>query len=237
MLNFGTWRSNDNAPIKKKRTTVTRPVKRLLDNNISVHDFVTRAVKRTTTTSGNAPTVEESFSSLKNEISLVEKSFEDCRKKKQEEEERLQSIKTEIEEYDKVLETREAYLSLTEDLLGGCKQELVIKQIEIQKIDKARDEKERELKDLCGKIDAKKKQLEGHVKELNLKEEQLKDRAKELDLKEGKLKRQTNELELEKTQFEGRLEDLQSKEKLFEDQVKKFDSTEEEFKGHVRELE
>jgi len=36
----------------------------------------------------------------------------------------------------------------------------VIKQIEIQNIDKARGEKERELKDLYGKIDVKKKQLE-----------------------------------------------------------------------------
>jgi len=94
MLNYRTWRSSGNAPIKKKRTTITRPVKKPFDNDSSLLDSATRSVKRTTTTTGNAPTAEESFSLWKNELSLVEKSFEDFIKKKQDEEERLQSIKT-----------------------------------------------------------------------------------------------------------------------------------------------
>ena len=46
---------------------------------------------------------EESFSLPNNELFLKEKSFEECRKKRQEKYERLQYIKREIEELSKEL--------------------------------------------------------------------------------------------------------------------------------------
>jgi len=55
---------------------------------------------------------KESFSLPKNELFLEEKTFEECIKKRQEKDERLQSLKIEIEERSKELGNlkREIYL-------------------------------------------------------------------------------------------------------------------------------
>jgi len=54
--------------------------------------YITNKLKKKALKINTTSNVEESFSLLKIELSTVEKLFEECRKKKQEEE-RLQSIK------------------------------------------------------------------------------------------------------------------------------------------------
>jgi hypothetical protein len=49
---------------------------------------------------------DESFSSLMNELTLVQKLFKKCKRKSRVEKERLESIKRDIEECCKVLEDK-----------------------------------------------------------------------------------------------------------------------------------
>ncbi|RHN75861.1 hypothetical protein MtrunA17_Chr2g0325801 [Medicago truncatula] len=59
----------------------------------------------------HAMSSEKSFSLLKKELALVETSFEECKRKRQVEEGRLQSIKRDVEECSKELENKKKEIS------------------------------------------------------------------------------------------------------------------------------
>jgi chromosome segregation ATPase len=89
---------------------------------------------------------------LKNELPLVEKSFEECRKKRQEEKERLHSIKRETEECSKELGNLKKDISYVE-WVNEAQWKLQEEIVECEKVLEMKEEKLSWEEDLIGELE------------------------------------------------------------------------------------
>ncbi|MCI25779.1 frigida-like protein, partial [Trifolium medium] len=101
---FATCSCKHDAPVKIWDTTIM-PVKRVFDNNNSLHISVKK--------SKVAPddNEEDDISLSPGELALVEKSYKKCERKRRFEEKRLKSISREIEECCKELANKKTQIS------------------------------------------------------------------------------------------------------------------------------
>ncbi|XP_050883769.1 uncharacterized protein LOC127086982 isoform X2 [Lathyrus oleraceus] len=224
------------------------------EDDIHLSDKIVRPVKSS----------DKSFSSLKKDLALLEKLFEEGKRKTRVEEKRLQSIKREIEECCKELENnnkkvscvkeahskmqgkieecikdfvvKEGKLYLMEDLIGERTQELKTKEIVLNQV-KGNISKEIELRQVIDKIDKECGRKEGELKALSQKiaECTLELKAKEKDLHE------MNKLIGGQTEkFESEKKKLLQVMSIMKDdhaQMKVFESMKMRFEGQIKEFE
>ncbi|XP_024633280.1 spindle pole body component 110 isoform X2 [Medicago truncatula] len=249
------------VPVKKRGCTTTIAVKRGFDSNGSSQTSVKKLKvlpydnpskdKDSTPLSRRVEipkkSTDKSFSSLKKELVLVEKSFEECKKKKQREEERLISIKREIEEcsielgkmkkevsstneshkklqgeFDecvKDFDAKKAQLCLMNDLIGERKQELRTKETELRQV-KDNIDKERKLDTLSRKIAECTVELKTKEKERDAMKKQIDEQAERLKSERKKL---LKVIQLSKNDPQTQMVEFESLKKQFEERVKRLE--------------
>ncbi|KAL4336750.1 hypothetical protein AHAS_Ahas12G0041400 [Arachis hypogaea] len=159
-------------------------------------------------------------------------------------------MQKEIEEYDDQIFEKEAHISLIEDVIKECKNELMTEQTEFhQALDNMienRERKEEELTALLNKISEYNKELVTKEEELGAMRKLIVEQAKVLHLEREKLHEimpsKTNqdalvkEIESMKKKHEGHIKELESKGKLFVAQLEEFESKEKYIDGREKEL-
>ncbi|XP_057452292.1 uncharacterized protein LOC130744118 [Lotus japonicus] len=262
---MGTSSSNFDDP-------TTLPVKRPLDNSESSHNLVKKSklssyddddddgddddiafssiVKKTAVSADHSLSMLKKF--IDKELALVERSFEECQRKRQVEEQRLHSLQMKIEECVCDFVTRETLHNLMEDLVRERELQLKTKEVEIHqvmhKMNKEREGKEEELEVLCQKIaqctaelktkeeelDATKKLIDGHEKELQSERKKL---LQEISTKTGQHAQMKKDLETMKKQLDGQMKELESMEMQLEGREKEVNLKEKEFVEQMKDVE
>jgi len=202
-------------------------------------------------------TADKLFSSLDKEIDLIKKSFEECKMKKQVEEEILQSIKRDIEECDKELRNKNTQVSCVrkinkihhrmqgkykdcvmeivamEGLIGERKKELAVKEIELNQV-KGNISKEIEL---CQVIDKDRERKEEQLKALSEKIDEcameLKAKEKDLDAMKKSVGIQAAKLQSQRKKL---LDVIEVKSKVCA-LIKEFESKQKQYQGREEKLE
>lgn len=242
---------NRKLPIKKR--------KRRSNNRNSLHNSVKKSKVSPCDDhdEDKDDTADKLFSSLDKEIDLIKKSFEECKTKKQVEEEILQSIKRDIEECDKELRNKKTQVSCVrkineihhrmqgkykecvmeiaamEGLIGERKKELAVKEIELNQV-KGNISKEIER---CQVIDKDRERKEEQLKALSQKIDEctmeLKAKEKDLDAMEKSVGMQAAKLQSERKKL---LEVMEVKSKVYA-LIKEFESKQKQYQGREEKLE
>ncbi|PNX56742.1 frigida-LIKE protein, partial [Trifolium pratense] len=218
---FATCNCKHDTPVKMRDTTIM-PVKRVFDNNNSLHISVKK--------SKVAPDDD-----AKDDISLspgeLAKSYKKCERKRRFEEKRLKSINREIEECLKELANKKTQIS--------C----------VRRIREIAERKEEELKALSQKIAECTMELETTKKELQSERKKLLQvistrqkrndcaQMKNFESMEKKFEGQVKELESKLKQCEGQVEELEQNEKHFKEWVKALESRDKQLEGRMMEFE
>ncbi|RHN75862.1 hypothetical protein MtrunA17_Chr2g0325811 [Medicago truncatula] len=273
MLSSGTWSTDRDVTLKKRHNTalMSLPVKRpLFDNRSSLNTSVKKSKvspyvnqhkdkddtplsRRLAMPVGKSD--YKSLSSLKKELALVEKSFHECKKKRHEEEERLQSIKRDIEERSKELGNIKKEMSFVEitneshkkmqEKIEECVKDFAAKQAQLCLMDDLIGERKQELKtketELRPVMDNGDKVCEGKEQELKALSQkiaqcsvELKAKEKECDTMKKLIDEQAERLELERIKL---LRIMQLSKNDPRAQVKDFESMKKQFDAQVKELE
>jgi len=243
---------NHELPIKKR--------KRSSNNRNSLHNSVKKS-KVSSYDDHNEDkddTADKLFSSLDKEIDLIKKSFEECKMKKQVEEEILQSIKRDIEECDKELRNKKTQVSCVrkineihhrmqgkhkecvmeivaiEGLIGERKKELVVKEMELEQV-KGNISKEIELRQVIDKDRERKEaeQLNALSQKIGECTVELKAKEKDLDAMKKLVGIQAAKLQSERKKL---LEVIEVKNKVCS-LIKEFDSKQKQYQGREEKLE
>ncbi|GAU15572.1 hypothetical protein TSUD_108300 [Trifolium subterraneum] len=267
LSSLGTCSTKRNSSVKKSDTTTTVPVKRLFDNSKSLCVSMKKSKVSPTPCDDNdddddddvpissiikmpAMSTDKSFSLLKKELALVENSFEECKRMRQEEEKRLQSIKKDIEKFSKELGNKKIQVSCVRRIneihkkmkgkIQECVKDFVAKEGKLYLMEELIGERKKELRQVMDNI-SKRKHFETQVKEFESKEKRFKMKVKEMvkDLvsMQAHFDKQVKEFESNKKQHEGQVKDHESKVREFETQVKELESKERQLRGQVEEIE
>ncbi|XP_058773945.1 FRIGIDA-like protein 5 [Vicia villosa] len=242
--------------IKVKKSKVSTYVDRDKDeDDIHLSDKIIRPCKP----------ADNSFSSLKRDLALLEKLFEEGRRKTGVEEKRLQCIKREIEECCKVLESKKKKVSFVRRMkeahnkmqgkVEECMQDFVVKEGQLHLMEDLSGERMQELKtkkielnQVKGKIDKDCGRKEDELKALSQKIAEctleLKAKEKELDAMNKLIGGQAEELESERKKLEGKerefecqMKELVSKQRHLESRLEELESNEKHFEIRFKELE
>ncbi|XP_058753591.1 intracellular protein transport protein USO1-like [Vicia villosa] len=208
--------------------------------------------------------VDRSFSSLKNEIEFVEKAFEECKRKRREEEKRLESVKREIEECSRELVNKKTQFSCVRrinevhsKLLGKieeCVNDFLLKEIQIHLMECVIEEHKHELKTKETELHQAKEIISKEVELCQVIDEDRGREKEELEALSQKIaecivERETKEKELDamKTSIDEQGEVLESERKKLlkvisvrnncQVQMKEFESMKKRFEDEVKELE
>jgi hypothetical protein len=231
------------VPIKKRHNTATMSLisKRPFEDNNSL---LNNSVKKSKVTSNDTPllrkttmvvdTFDELFSSKKKDNELAKKLFEECKRKKLEEEEKT-LVSIESDHYSKGLETMIKKMSCVEGIkdslkemegkIGECVMEFVVKEARQLFMDLIRERKEFtvEIETKEREIDAMKRQIHGEVesfesekKDFELAKKRYEEQVNALRLREEMCKKREMDLELKDKLDESRKKDLYLKEKQVE---------------------
>ncbi|XP_024641373.1 myosin-10 isoform X2 [Medicago truncatula] len=271
---LGTCSSKPDVSVKKRDSSnTTLTVKRLFDNSNSLNISVKKQKMSPYYDHGedeyegedvHDESADKSFSSLKNEVNLVEKLFKNCKRKRTEEEKKLQSIKRDIEECCKELRNKkqrvicvrrvnEIYNKMLgkaeskEEELKALTQKVESKKEELKALNQKVAEGNLELKSKEKELDAMKISISGQAEILESERKQLlkvisvmqNDRAqmRDVDSKKKRLENHVKELESKENECKGRVGELESKEKYLEGQLKALESRAKQMKGHVKRFE
>ncbi|XP_045802937.1 FRIGIDA-like protein 5 [Trifolium pratense] len=254
--------------------TTTLPVKRLFDNNNSLRGSMKKSKVSPTLNDDDddydddddvpifarikMPVMwtDKSFSILKEELALVENSFEECRRMSEIEEKRLKSIKRDIEECSKELENKKKEISCVERInearkkmqgkVEECFKDFVAKEGQVRLMEDLIGErkqelntKEMELRQVLDNISKHKhfeRQVTQLVNGLVSKQNHFESQLKELKAKEEQYQGKFKEHQSKESKFEGRVKELESEKKHFESRLKELESKEKQFKEQMKEL-
>jgi len=200
---------------------------------------------------------DKSFSLLKKELALVENSFEECKRKRQVEEERLQSIKRDVEECSKELENKKKEISyvgrinevhkIMEGEIEECDKDFVAREGQLYSMEDLIGERKQELNtkemDRCEVMDniSKQKKFESLMKELVndlvSRHKHFESRTKELESREKQLDGRMKELKLKEDEFEGRVKELESEKKHSESRKKELETQEKQYEEQMKEFQ
>ncbi|PNX89498.1 frigida-LIKE protein, partial [Trifolium pratense] len=263
-----TCSTKQDSSVKKSDTTKV-PVKRLFHNSKSLCGSMKKPMVSPTTYDDNdddgddddddvpissiikmpAMSTDKSFSSLKKDIVLVENSFEECKRMRQEEETRLQSIKKDIEKFSKELENKKIQVGCVRRIneihkklkgkIEECVKDFVAKEGKLYLMEELIGERKQELRQVMDNI-SKRKHFETKVKEFESKEKRFEMKVKEMVMDlvsmQAHFDSQVKELESNKKEHERRVKDHESKVREFETQVKELESKKKHFERHVEKL-
>ncbi|CAK8536322.1 unnamed protein product [Lathyrus sativus] len=241
---------SDSLPIKVKKSKVSTYVDHGKDE-----DDIHLPVKST----------NKSFSLLKKDLALLEKLFEEGKRKTRVEGKRLQSIKREIEECCKELETKKKKVRLFRRIkeahnkmqgkIEECIKDFVVKEGQLYLMEDLIGERTQELKtkevELCQVIDKIDKECGRKEEELKALSEkiakctlELKAKEKELDAMDKLIGGQAEEFESERKkleakerEFECQMIELVSKQKHLERRLEELESNEKHFEIRFKEHE
>ncbi|CAJ2660602.1 unnamed protein product [Trifolium pratense] len=253
--------------------TTTLPVKRLFDNNNSLCGSMKKSKVSPTLNDDDdydddddvpifarikMPVMwtDKSFSILKEELALVENSFEECRRMSEIEEKRLKSIKRDIEECSKELENKKKEISCVERInearkkmqgkVEECFKDFVAKEGQVRLMEDLIGErkqelntKEMELRQVLDNISKHKhfeRQVTQLVNGLVSKQNHFESQLEELKAKEEQYQGKLKEHQSKESKFEGRVKELESEKKHFESRLKELESKEKQFKEQMKEL-
>ncbi|KEH39248.1 frigida-LIKE protein [Medicago truncatula] len=232
--------------VKKRNTTL--PVKRLLnqtdsllisvkkskvspyhdhnedgdEDDILLSDLIKRPGKST----------HKSFSSLKKDLAMLEKLFEECKRKVQVDEKRFQSLKRDIGHCKRKRKVEEKRLQSIKRYVEECCKELENKKTQVscvRRIDEAHEK-------MQGKIEECIKDFVVKEGKLYLMDDLIGERKQELKTKEIELNQVNGNISKEK-QYKKRVKELESREKHLEGRVKDLESREKQLEGQEKEFE
>ncbi|WJX69358.1 hypothetical protein P8452_53617 [Trifolium repens] len=268
LSSLGTCSTKRDSSVKKSDTTTTTvAVKRLFDNS----KFLCGSMKKpkvspTPYDDDNdeyddddvpissiikmpAMSTDKSFSSLKKELALVENSFEECKRKRQEEEKRLKSITKEIEKFSEELRNKKTQVSCVRKIneihkkmkgkIEECVKDFLAKEGQLHLMEVLIGERKQELCQVMDNI-SKWKHFETEVKEFESKEKRferkVKETVKDLVSMLAHFDWQVKEFESNKKEHEGQVKDHESKVREFDTQMKEWESKKKHFESQVEKL-
>ncbi|XP_058753550.1 uncharacterized protein LOC131626734 isoform X2 [Vicia villosa] len=207
---------------------------------------------------------DNSFSSLKRDLALLEKLFEEGRRKTRVEEKRLQFIKREIEECCKVLESKKKKVSFVRRMkeahnkmqgkIEECMQDFVVKEGQLYLMEDLIGERTQELKtkeielnqvkgyiskeiELCQVIDKIDKDCGRKEDEFKALSHKIAECTVELKAKEKELDAMNRLIAGQAEELESKRKKLEGKEREFECQLKELVSKQRHLESRLEELE
>ncbi|KAJ1424595.1 Frigida-like [Sesbania bispinosa] len=277
---LGTSSSNCDNSVKGPRIL---PVKRPLDSSNSLHI----SAKKSKVSSSDddrddddlplsqriikkpAVSADISFSMIKKliekKLALIEKSIEECQRKKHVEEQRLHSLERNIEECSKELVNKKKQVRCIRKIrevhnklqikIEECVKDLVVKEAELSLMEDLIREHEQkcktteiELHQKFSSCERKEEELKALIRKIAERTEELKTKEEELDAINKLIAGQAKELESERkkllkvisirrTDQRAQMKDFESMKKQFERQVKELESKEKQCEERMKELE